>query len=468
MVEQQLPELIQGGMGVGVSNWRLARAVSIAGQELEVPVLGVVSGTGIAAISTTRLQNGDEDQMRALEAFDPSYAAEVISTYRQGQRRRLPAKAEVLVNGSEAVKRKTEKLIVASAYGEVYLAKEGHNGEIGNNNLEKTQEVLLSTTLGAMMAGVDYMIVGAGIPHQIPAMLEDFASGRSASYRINVAGSKENHLMTLDPNEYVADGAKLKKPKFLPIVSSHVLAMRLADTIEIDGFIVEGPMAGGHNSPARGKQVDEYGQPIYGPKDEANLQKIIDLGKPFWLAGGYATPEALTRAKQIGAVGIQVGSAFALCNESGYLDGVKHTLRDKIAAGTLIVRTDSTASPSGFPFQVAQLENTLSDPTVIREPKACNIGHLATAYQKTDAEGGGIGYRCPAEKDYVKKGGKIEDTIGKKCLCNGLGAAAGYGGENEPMIVTLGKNTDFYDGIKKAEDGSYSAEDVVRYITSKQ
>jgi NAD(P)H-dependent flavin oxidoreductase YrpB (nitropropane dioxygenase family) len=38
------PLIIQGGMGVGVSNWTLARAVSLRGQ------LGVVSGTGIDAL----------------------------------------------------------------------------------------------------------------------------------------------------------------------------------------------------------------------------------------------------------------------------------------------------------------------------------------------------------------------------------------------------------------------------------
>ncbi|MGD8321328.1 MAG: hypothetical protein PVJ02_12765, partial [Gemmatimonadota bacterium] len=35
------PVIIQGGMGVGISGWRLARAVSSRGQ------LGVVSGTAL-------------------------------------------------------------------------------------------------------------------------------------------------------------------------------------------------------------------------------------------------------------------------------------------------------------------------------------------------------------------------------------------------------------------------------------
>jgi len=43
------PKIIQGGMGVAISNWKLARAVSRLGQ------LGVVSGTGIETILARRL-----------------------------------------------------------------------------------------------------------------------------------------------------------------------------------------------------------------------------------------------------------------------------------------------------------------------------------------------------------------------------------------------------------------------------
>ena len=45
----ELPRIIQGGMGVGVSNWRLANAVSRLGQ------LGVVSGTALDALLVRRL-----------------------------------------------------------------------------------------------------------------------------------------------------------------------------------------------------------------------------------------------------------------------------------------------------------------------------------------------------------------------------------------------------------------------------
>ena len=45
----KLPKLIQGGMGVAISDWRLAKAVSSLGQ------LGVVSGTGISRVVASRL-----------------------------------------------------------------------------------------------------------------------------------------------------------------------------------------------------------------------------------------------------------------------------------------------------------------------------------------------------------------------------------------------------------------------------
>jgi hypothetical protein len=44
-------------------------------------------------------------------------------------------------------------------------------------------------------------------------------------------------------------------------------------------------VAGGHNAPPRGvMQLDEAGQPVYGPKDEVDLQQLAQLGKPFWCA----------------------------------------------------------------------------------------------------------------------------------------------------------------------------------------
>lgn len=464
------PELIQGGMGVGVSNWRLARAVAVAGQRLGSRVLGVVSGTGLPVLMVDRLQAGDPDVARALHAFDPAIANEIMGDYlvegaRPGGIRKLPPKPEVLVTGSALVKEKMTRLAVAAAFVEIWLAKEGHGGAIGINLLEKVQLMHLPVLLGAMMAGVDYVLVGAGIPHQIPAVLGSFAGNEPATYRMDVAGTSEKRLLSLDPRQFVRKC--LARPKFLAIASHHALAMRLASTVEVDGFVMEGPSAGGHNAPARGKSLADDGQPIYGDRDQPDLDKIAELGKPFWLAGSYGAPGRLQDAQALGATGVQVGSAFALCNESALREDLKRDLRQRIATGTLEVKTSATASPSGFPFQVVQIEGSLSDRAVYEgRERLCNIGHLIEAYQKDEA--GGIGFRCAAEPvdAFVRKGGSAAATEGKVCLCNGLGAAVGHGhgGEGEPFIVTLGKDVSFYAQLDVQPDGSYSAEDVVRAI----
>ncbi len=59
------PVIIQGGMGIVVSSWRLAKEVSKTGQ------LGVVSGTAVSTILIRRLQLGDPDGTvrRALSFF---------------------------------------------------------------------------------------------------------------------------------------------------------------------------------------------------------------------------------------------------------------------------------------------------------------------------------------------------------------------------------------------------------------
>ena len=64
-MSKPLPVIIQGGMGIAVSNWKLAKTVSMAGQ------LGVVSGTAIDNVLARRLQDGDKsgDTRRALSHF---------------------------------------------------------------------------------------------------------------------------------------------------------------------------------------------------------------------------------------------------------------------------------------------------------------------------------------------------------------------------------------------------------------
>jgi len=464
-------------MGVGVSTWRLARSVAEAGERIGRPVLGVVSGTGLAITTVLRLRKGDSDTRRALEAFPvPDFAQGIIErcwlNTDRSARFRLPPKPEILVSGSDERKADLAKLLIVANFAEVWLARQGHGGPIGINYLEKIQLPRLPEIFGAMLGGVDYVLMGAGIPNQVPGVLDDLAGWKEASYKLDVAGS-EKYVLSFDPKTIIPERYRtpLTRPRFLAIVSHHVLAQALAlkATGDVDGFVVEGPIAGGHNAPARGKEISESGEPVYGERDKPDLAKIRGLGKPFWLAGGYASPEKLAEAKSTGAAGIQVGSAFALCDESGLRDDIKRDLKRKSYSGDIEVMANPAVSPSGFPFQVVSLEGSLSDPVVYGARKrSCSMGYLVEAYRKTR---GGIGFRCPAEpvKAHVKKGGDADSTQGRVCICNGLAAASIDGhskAASEPPIITLGKDHSFIRSMVSSADGSYASEDVIRSILS--
>jgi nitronate monooxygenase len=346
---------------------------------------------------------------------------------------------------------------------------------VGINFLEKMQLPTLPSIYGAMLAGVDYVLMGAGIPRAIPGVLDRFAEGAPASLRIEVKGALpgEEYLNSFDPRDFCGgEPPRLKRPKFIGIVSSATLAMTLAkkSSGEVNGFVVEAPTAGGHNAPPRGApQFNEKGEPVYGPRDVPELDKISALGLPFWLAGSYGRPGGLARALALGATGIQVGTAFAFCEESGVESGIKRRALALSRAGQASVYTDPLASPTGFPFKVARMEATLSEEDCYGDRhRVCDLGYLRQLYRKPD---GDVGYRCPAEpeENYVRRGGAIEETLGRKCICNALPATAGMGQPRsdagvEPPIVTAGD--DLVSVVDYLEPGcdTYTAADVVERL----
>jgi NAD(P)H-dependent flavin oxidoreductase YrpB (nitropropane dioxygenase family) len=358
-----------------------------------------------------------------------------------------------------------------AAFVEVTLAKEGHGGPVGINLLTKVQLPTLALLYGAMLAGVDVVLMGAGIPVEIPVALDALAEHRPATLNLDVEGLPPGaqERLALDPGaHWSGPPPALRRPLFLPIIASHSLAAMLARRAEgrIDGFVVEGPSAGGHNAPPRGRpQLSERGEPTYGPRDEVDLGKLRELGLPFWLAGGVGSPEGLRRAVAQGAAGIQVGTLFAYCAESGLGGELKGSVLAAVARGEVEVRTDPRASPTGYPFKVVRWGEG-SGPPLDRE-RVCDLGYLRTAYRTPK---GGIGYRCPGEPvaDYVRKGGAAEDTEGRQCLCNALLANAGYGQEREggrvePPLLTSGDDLATMGGFLGGRS-SYTAEDVIAYL----
>ncbi len=459
-------------MGVGVSHWRLARAVSLAGQ------LGVVSGTALDQTLMRRLQDGDPGGhvRRALDHFPlPAIAEAVWSSYYVAGGKAPRASYPTLPLPTLPLERAREHLLVVANFVEVWLARHGHDHPVGINYLEKIQWPHLPSLYGAMLGGVDYVLMGAGIPLKIPGALDRLASHARATYPLAVtgAGRDESFAATFDPRDVVPlELAPLRRPRFLAIVSSTTLATTLARRANghVDGFVLEGPTAGGHNAPPRGPLVtDEQGQPIYGPRDAVDLPLLRALGRPFWLAGGYGAPGRLPEALAAGAAGIQVGTAFALCSDSGLRADEREAITAQVRQGTARVRTDALASPTGFPFKVVHLPGTLSDPEVYAaRPRICDLGYLREAYRRED---GSLGYRCAAEpvSTYVAKGGLVEDTVDRKCICNALVASGGYpqvraGRLVEPAIVTSGDALDDVRHFMPAGASSYTAADVVRTL----
>jgi NAD(P)H-dependent flavin oxidoreductase YrpB (nitropropane dioxygenase family) len=208
---------------------------------------------------------------------------------------------------------------------------------------------------------------------------------------------------------------------------------------------------------------------VYGPRDEADLAKIAALDIPFWLAGGYGTPAQVAAAREVGAAGVQVGTLFALSAESGITADVRSDLLARIGAGTLQVRTDALASPTGFPFKVAQLPGTLSEDELYEQrPRLCDLGYLREPYLRED---GDVGYRCAGEPVhmYVRKGGDVADTAGRKCLCNALTADVGMGqtrrtGYQEMPLVTLGADTEGLTELLATHPDGWTATDAVTWL----
>ncbi len=460
--------IIQGGMGVAVSNWKLARAVSLRGQ------LGVISGTALDTVFMRRLQDGDEGghMRRAMAQFPLRDAVDdILEKYYLPKGRPKGQPYRLLPMYRQRVSKQRQLITVIANFVEVYLAKEGHDGIVGVNLLTKVQTPNIASLYGAMLAGVDYVLMGAGIPREIPGVLDSLALHAAATMRFDVEGvpSTEPQYLTFDPSELGLDtSVPLRRPAFLPIISANSLATTLARKANgsVEGFVVEGPTAGGHNAPPRGEmRLNERGEPVYGERDVVDLQKLKELGLPFWLAGGTGSPTRLADALASGAAGIQVGTLFAFSDESGFASFLKRDVLDHASRGEVDVITDPRASPTGYPFKVV----TWAGDESADKPRArkCDLGYLRLAYRRED---GKTDYRCAAEpvEDYVRKGGLEADTVGRRCLCNALTANIGQaqpraGSADEPPLLTSGDDLISIASFLAGRD-HYTADDVIDYL----
>jgi len=460
-------------MGVGVSGWNLARSVSLCGQ------LGVVSGTALDAVLVRRLQEGDPGghMRRALAAFPfPGVSERIVRKYyrEEGTPAGKPYIAKPLVGQERS--HYLDELLVAANFAEVWLAKEGHEHRVGINFLHKIQAPLLPSIFGAMLAGVDVVLVGAGIPLDISGILDGLAAGNPVEMKLDVKGASAGtaHKLTFDPSLISGtQNYRVPRPLFFPIVASNTLAALMVSKCGdgVDGLVVEGATAGGHNAPPRGpKKYTDSGEPLYGARDEVNTDALKDLGVPFWMAGSYGSPERLSAALEAGATGIQVGTLFALSDESGLRPDLKKQIITQSLQNELSVYTDAVASPTGFPFKVVtSVEDTIADPEqYANRSRVCDLGYLREAFETQD---GRLDWRCPADdvKRYVAAGGQAEQTEGRLCLCNGLMATIGLGqvrkdGSAELPLLTGGDDVSGVPHLVADGAASYPSTRVISWL----
>ncbi|MCM2268177.1 MAG: hypothetical protein NDI60_10445 [Elusimicrobiales bacterium] len=461
------PAIISGGMGVRISWWVMSRIVSMMGG------LGVVSGTGLEIVYPRLLQDGDPGghvrrAFTELARRQPALTADIWEIFNKyyiegGRQPGTPYKpvptcrltrVENFKPGPDSfweLPREMQVLVMAANFAEVWLAKEGHDKPVGINFLRKVERPLPWALYGAMLAGAAYILVGAGSPDELPSMIEKLSRHEPTAMSFKVYGTRSDSgsfYATVRPGELNISGAALPVPKFLAIVSSFGLANALASdpATRPYGFVVEGSEAGGHSVAPAKMRFDAAGKPllIYTEQDKADIGAIAGLGLPFWLAGAYAGRGRLAAAQAAGARGIQFGTLAALSGQSGMTPELRSRVLKLLRSGELKV-TNSMVSPTGFPFKVAQVPGTVSEEAVYEaRPRRCDIALLQVNYLTPDGQ---LGYRCPAEPvdAFVAKGGRVQNTVGRACLCNALLAAAGCpqvcsGGYVEPAIVTLGED----------------------------
>ena len=471
MTKEKIPVLFNGGMGARISSPPLAWDVS--SYNLLTPTIdhetflqerpstliksshdtvGVVSGVALHLFMVRELQLGDRGGHlhRAFDHFPVPDIAERTwdKYYIQGGKPENQPFANIPMASMHPSKQLEEMAILAN-FSEVWLAKEGHDGYVGINYLDKIWSLNMASAFGALLAGPHYMCVGAGFPKQFPEILKKLAKYESTEYRpyVEKAGKNEDYHMTFNPTNHVPAGRVEIDPAILTLILAYpALIEREVDQYGdiIKAAIVEGPKAGGHLSPER-------------PEKPFDLSKI---GVPVYLAGGYGSPEGLVEAIDIHkAAGVSIASILALARGSGMIESLQQEIFRRYKNGTLEIVVNPTISPTGFRFRTVKGLGIENPEIAAGREKICDLGflrHIAKIRdEQTNQER--IEYYCPADPSHGEAG----------CMCNFLAATAGYGqirksGEVEPPGVTLGADVSFLDKLKFP----YTVREALDYMLS--
>jgi nitronate monooxygenase len=489
-----LPTLIQGTPQLALSTWPLARAVAQAGQ------LGVVSSAPLAVVLARRLQLGDFDGhlRRALEHFPfPGAARRVWEQFfvPGGKAADQPfelARQPTLDQGPALV-----ELMLLANFTEVFLAKEAHPGAVGLHLHDEVRIPLLPSLYGAVLAGVDWVLIEGRHADALPAALDRLLLGQPAAVRVGLSGSSpEQGAPTGAPDVTPGPPTPSRSPPTGEGPPAPARADGLERVVSPDdasvrcGFdpaflgevpppalkrprllvFVDSPEQAAASFLRAGGRIDaflwECGAAI--PSAIA-LDHMRSLGLPFWLGGLAPTRENLAAARPAGAVGLRVSAPFTFCEESALDRQLKLRVLSLLREDPASLRTAVFTAPAGPPLQVLRLDGTASDATVFADrQRLCDVGYFRQAYRRTD---GTIGYRCPGEPllHHVEKGGAPAAASRQLCLCNSLLASIGLGqlrsvGETERALVPSGEDLRHLEQFLTPDGTTFRAADVIGHL----
>ena len=323
--------IVQGGMGVGVSLYPLASAVAEQGG------VGVVSSAALDRLVSKR--TGKKHT---------SYEA---------------------------------------AFEEVTRAK-AKGGVAGINIMVALIRDYEDSVKGAIDAGADVIISGAGLPLSLPAIQPP---GETALIPI-VSSARALEIIC----------KKWERLGYRP-----------------DAVVLEGPLAGGHLG-FKPEDIDVESNELENLLPPVKETAAKYGGFPVIVAGGIYTRDDIIRFLKMGADGVQMGTRFLVTEESSATDAYKQAV---INAGIEdILVSHNPGSPCGLPFMVIKESGMFQDALDRKRKPRCDKGYVL----RPDGEGKLT--QCRARLD---DGGAF-------CICNGLLSSAGYNPDREGPLYTVG------------------------------
>jgi nitronate monooxygenase len=298
--------IVQGGMGVGVSAHRLAGTVASLG--------------GIGTISSVDLRRLHPDLMARTHDLPAGKAATQA------------AKEAINVANLEALARE-----IGAA-----RALAGGHGLLAINVMRAVSEYGPSVTR-ALECGIDAVVVGAGLPLDLPDLAKDHPKALLVPILSDARGVQ---LLV----------RKWERKKRLP-----------------DAIVIEHPrLAGGHLGAAK---IADLNDPRFDfenviPQALEFLRKAgIEGQVPLIAAGGIRSFEDIARVQALGAAAVQLGTPFAVTTEGDAHDEFKRVLAQ--ARDEDMVEFTSVAGLPARAVATSWLKNYMK-----AEPKLQSVVHV--------------------------------------------------------------------------------------------